>query len=136
MRITLTIQEPTREQWEQLAQIAGATTIAATKQRLRDGRGAQGQRMPGYSKRYAARRQRRGRQTRNRDLQFTGRMVGNYQVTHTAADELGCKVRLGLITGRARRLAYFHQQRSKWLGWAPDDVALVNAAMQDHLDND
>ena len=136
MKIRLTLNEPTQEQWQTLALLAGATNISSVKRRLQGGRGAAGQRMPGYSPAYEKRRSARGRQTRNRDLQFTGRMLGAFQVTHVEASPEGFKVTWGFTSARARVLAVAHQKRSRWVGWAPEDVTNVRGALQTYLDNE
>lgn len=102
------------------------TQIANINRRLDRGLNVDDSRMPDYSESYASQREKRGRQTKVRDLQDRGIMRRDMHNIPTG--ETSEQIAFG--SARAKELAQYNQNVDPWFGISPADQQELDAELR------
>ena len=110
----------------------GQAQIVNLRQRVAKGLGVYDQKMPPYSPGYRRKRAKTGRQVDNRDLTYSGRMLGSL-TQELNASENGVTVVIRFADAPSQQKARWNQTIAPWFGVSPSDLRTLRAVQADAL---
>jgi len=116
----------------EVGQAIGQAQIVNLRQRVAQGLGVYDQKMPPYSPGYRRKRAKTGRQVDNRDLTYSGRMLGSL-TQELNASETGVTVVIRFADAPSQQKARWNQAISPWFGVSPRDLRTLRAVQADAL---
>lgn len=108
----------------------GQAQIANIQLRLTRGLGVDDAPMKMYSKKYAAHRERSGRESQIRTLNFTGSMQRSLAIKEVSKNGQEIVVKVGFSNPQDEAKAAYNQQRTPWFGVSPQDEAALRRVVE------
>ena len=101
--------------------------------RVQAGKDLKDQSMGSYSEAYELKRQEKGKQTKVKDLSFTGRMLGSLHALPVVKEGDRLVANITITDARSKKIGLYNQKRIPWFGFSPNNMKQVQESLKEQI---
>jgi len=102
--------------------------------RVQAGKDIKDQSMGSYSSpSYIKKRQEKGKQTKVKDLSFTGRMLGSLHALPVVKEGDRLVANITITDARSKKIGLYNQKRIPWFGFSPNNMKQVQESLKEQI---
>ena len=101
--------------------------------RVKAGKDLKDQTMGSYSEAYEEKRREKGKQTKVKDLSFTGRMLGSVHALPVVKEGDRLVAKVTLTDATSKKIGLYNQKRIPWFGFSPNNMKQVQESLKEQI---